>query len=146
MIKPICATAGILTFLLSSVGVAGADPPNEPQRSGVESPLPLAHAVKVHAHQLARDARASTQMVTTSQWHHCRSKKKGAIIGALIGAAAGAVVGVYIVGEVSGVSGTASGASLYVAYWTLALLCHLRRGALLRKLSSMPNSRRLWMT
>jgi hypothetical protein len=28
----------------------------------------------------------------------------------------------------------------------LALLCHLRSGAFLRKLSSMPNSRRLWMT
>jgi hypothetical protein len=28
----------------------------------------------------------------------------------------------------------------------LTLLCHLRRGALLRKLSSMPSSRRLWMT
>jgi hypothetical protein len=119
MIKRSCATAGILTFLLSSVGVARTGPPNEPQRSGVESPLPLAHAVKDHAHQLARDARASTQMVTTSQWHRCRSKKKGAIIGALIGAAAGAVVGVYIVGEVSGVAGTASGASRYVSYWTL---------------------------
>jgi hypothetical protein len=37
-------------------------------------------------------------------------------------------------------------------YWkwasglALALLCHLRSGAFLRKLSSMPNSRRLWMT
>jgi hypothetical protein len=119
MIKPSCATACFLTFLLSSVGVAGASPSNEPQRSGVESPLPLAHAVKVHAQQLARDAHASTQMVTTSQWRQCRSKKKGAIIGAVIGAAAGVVVGVSIVGDVSGILGTASGASRYVAYWAL---------------------------
>jgi hypothetical protein len=119
MIKPRCATACILTCLLSSVGVAAAGPSNEPQGSGVESPLPLAHTVKVHAQQLARDARASTQLVTTSQWRRCRSKKKGAIIGAVIGAAAGAVFGVYIVGEVSGILGTASGASRYVAYWTL---------------------------
>jgi hypothetical protein len=34
--------------------------------------------------------------------------------------------------------------SIQVRY-PLPLLCHLRSGALLRKLSSMPNSRRLWM-
>jgi hypothetical protein len=116
MIKPSCATACLLMFLLSSVGVAGAGPANEPQRTGVESPLPLAQALKVHAHQLARDARAGTQLPTSSQWHQCRSKKKGAIIGAVIGAAAGAVLGVYIAKDVFG---TAPGVSRYAAYWTL---------------------------
>jgi hypothetical protein len=114
MIKPSCATACILMFLLSSVGVAGAGPSNEPQRTGVESPLPLAHAVKVHAQQLARDARASTQLVMASQWRHCRSKKKGAIIGAVIGAAAGGVLGMYFVRQISA---QGNPAPQYVAYW-----------------------------
>jgi uncharacterized protein YcfJ len=118
MTEPSCATACMLTFLLSSVGVAGAGP-SELQRSGAESPPPLAHAVEVHAQQLARDAPVSTPRVMTSQLRRCQSKKKGAIIGALIGAAAGGVLGVYITREVSGIVGTAQGASRYVAYWML---------------------------
>jgi hypothetical protein len=116
MIKPSCATACILTFLLSGVGVAGACPSSEPQRSGVESPLPVAHAVKVHAQQLARDARASTQGVKATQLRRCQSKKKGLIMGAMIGAAAGGVIGMYYVRQVSA-QGNPS--PQYVAYWML---------------------------
>lgn len=110
MPKRPCAIAFVLTCFLSNVAIAG---------QSKNTPLLMANAIAVHAHQLSENARATGTGAMGSQSRQCRSKKKGAILGAVIGAAAGGLFALRIVGSASGVPGVAQGAARYVTYWMI---------------------------
>jgi hypothetical protein len=123
MTKYVCVATCLTAFLLTNATVVRAGPARGGRQTTAGSPFLLSGAIDDYRRQLARaESRRpwdASQGSARMQLKKCESKKKGTIIGAVIGAAAGAAVAVLVVRAVSGVPGTSSGASTYIAYWSM---------------------------
>ena len=116
----ICSAAGTQVYAADDVGVANA--------VALDSDISRTLAVPRLAARLAELQHVASTEAALLQFPgrsaggrrpRCESKKKATIIGAAIGGVAGAAFALYVVREVGGVLGTASGSKRYVAYWTL---------------------------